>query len=206
MPKLLHIQSSPNLEGSITRTLSNEFVAAWRASHAGTEVELLDLALDPLPHWDADAIAGFLAQDGTRTPAQQQAVDLSERLIRQIEAADILVIGCPMYNMSMPTQLKGWIDYISRPGRTFRFIDRTRTEGLIAGKKAFVILSRGGDYSLPPATTFDFQEPMLRAALALLGITDVTFIRAEGQRLQEAPSYIQTARETIGALTSEGAA
>jgi FMN-dependent NADH-azoreductase len=198
--RLLHIQSSPNLENSTTRTLGCEFVEAWLAAHPATEVDLLDLARDPLPHWGPDAIAGFLAADGQRTPAQQAAVDLSERLIQQIEAADVIVIGCPMYNMSMPTQLKGWLDYVSRPGRSFRFVDRTRGQGLVLGKTAYVILSRGGDYSQPPANAADFQEPMLRAALALIGITDSIFIRAEGQRMQEAPSYIAAARQQIAAL------
>jgi FMN-dependent NADH-azoreductase len=112
----------------------------------------------------------------------------------------VLVIGCPMYNMSMPTQLKSWVDFITRAGRTFKFTGQAQSKGLIWGKKAFVILSRGGDYSQPPANSFDFQEPLLRANLGLIGITDVQFIRAEGQRLQEAPSYIETAREQIAWL------
>jgi FMN-dependent NADH-azoreductase len=200
MPRLLHIQSSPNLENSISRTLSTEFVEKWVATHAGTEVDLLDLARRPLPHWGPDAIGGFLAGEGERSTAEQAAIDLSEKLVQQIEAADILVIGCPMYNMSMPTQLKGWIVYVSRPGRTFRFTDRTRSHGMIGGKQAFVILSRGGDYSQPPFSSSDFQEPLLRTVLGLIGITDVQFVRAEGQRMQEAPSYIKIARETIDML------
>jgi FMN-dependent NADH-azoreductase len=200
MPRLLHIQSSPNLENSISRTLSTEFVEKWVAAHAGTEVELLDLARRPLPHWGPEAIGAFAANGGERSAAEQAAIDLSEKLVRQIEAADILVIGCPMYNMSMPTQLKGWIDYVSRPGRTLRFTDRTRSQGLIDGKQAFVILSRGGDYSQPPFSSSDFQEPLLRTVLGLIGITDVRFVRAEGQRMQEAPSYIKVARETIDML------
>ncbi|MBB5986700.1 FMN-dependent NADH-azoreductase [Sphingobium lignivorans] len=197
MIKLLHIQSSPNLTNSVTRILSDEFVAQWRASHPETEVETLDLALDPIPHWGPDAIGGFMAKDGERTPEGQAAVDLSEKLIRQVEDAKILVIACPMYNMSMPTQLKSWVDHLTRAGRTFRFTGQGQYKGLIWNKKAFVILSRGGDYSQPPASASDFQEPLLRANLGLIGITDVTFIRAEGQRLQEAPSYIAKARETI---------
>lgn len=200
MPKLLHIQSSPNLENSVTRTLSSEFVDGWVARHDHISVEWLDLARDPLPHWGADAINGFVKPEDQWSPGERQAVELSERLIQQLESTDMLVIGCPMYNMSMPTQLKSWIDYISRPQRSFKFIDRTHSEGLIADKKTFVILSRGGDYSRPPASSSDFQEPMLRAALALVGIRAVTFIRAEGQRMQEAPSYIETAREDIAAL------
>ncbi|HWW65811.1 MAG TPA: NAD(P)H-dependent oxidoreductase [Sphingomonadaceae bacterium] len=197
MIRLLHVQSSPNLVNSVTRGLSSEFVERWQGSHPSTEVETLDLARDPLPHWGPEAIRGFMTPEGERTPEGQAAVDLSERLIRQVEAARILVIGCPMYNMSMPTQLKSWIDHLTRAGRTFKFTGQGQYKGLIWDKKAFVILSRGGDYSQPPASASDFQEPLLRANLGLIGITDVTFIRAEGQRLQEAASYVAVARDTI---------
>ena len=197
MIKLLHVQSSPNLVNSVTRVLSDEFVAKWVGSHPETHVDTLDLALSPVPHWGPDAIKGFMSPEGERTAEGQAAVDLSEKLIRQVEDAKILVIGCPMYNMSMPTLLKSWIDYLTRAGRTFKFTGQGQYKGLIWNVKAYVILSRGGDYSQPPASAADFQEPLLRANLALIGITDVTFIRAEGQRLQEAPSYIARARETI---------
>jgi len=197
MIKLLHVQSSPNFVNSVTRTLGDEFVRTWTESHPETQVETLDLARDPVPHWGPEAIKGFMAKEGERTPEGQAAVDLSEKLIRQVEDAKILVIGCPMYNMSMPTQLKSWIDHLTRAGRTFKFTGQGQYKGLIWNKKAFVILSRGGDYSQPPANTADFQEPLLRANLGLIGIGDVTFIRAEGQRLQEAPSYVQAAREKI---------
>jgi FMN-dependent NADH-azoreductase len=197
---LLHVQSSPNITTSVTRSLSTEFVQAWAASHAETEVDLLDLAKDPLPHWGPDAISGFLTPEDKRTPAQQAAVDLSERLIQQVEAAKILVIACPMYNMSMPTQLKSWIDYLSRPGRTFKFTGQAQSKGLIWGKKAFVILSRGGDYSQAPASSSDFQEPLLRANLGLMGISDITYIRAEGQRMEDAATSVAAARKMVAWL------
>lgn len=197
MIKLLHVQSSPNLNSSVTRELSLEFIDRWKASHPATQVETLDLVRDPVPHWGPEAIKGFMTPDGERTAAGQAAVDLSDKLIRQVEDAKVLVIGCPMYNMSIPTQLKSWIDHLTRAGRTFKFTGQGRYKGLLWNKKAFVILARGGDYSHSPASAADFQEPMLRANLGLIGIGDVTFIRAEGQRLQEAPAYVAKARETI---------
>ncbi len=197
MAKLLHVQSSPNLTGSVTRALSTDFVERWKASHGEFEVELLDLARDPLPHWGPDAISGFMTPEAGRTPEQQAAVDLSEQLISQVEAATVLVIACPMYNMSIPTQLKSWIDYLTRAGRTFKFTGQGQYKGLIWNKKAFVILSRGGDYSQAPASTFDFQEPLVRANLGLIGVTDVTFIRAEGQRTEDAATGVKRARDTI---------
>jgi len=195
--KLLDVQSSPNLTNSVSRQLSREFIERWVASHPVTEIESLDLARNPVPHWGPEAIKGFMTPEGERTAAGQAAVDLSETLIRQVEEAKILVIGCPMYNMSMPTQLKSWIDHLTRAGRTFKFTGQGQYKGLLWNKKAYVILSRGGDYSQPPLNSADFQEPLLRANLGLLGIGDVTFIRAEGQRLQEAPVYVEKARETI---------
>ncbi len=159
---------------------------------------MLDLARDPLPHWGADAISGFLKPEDQWGAGERQAIAISERLIQQIESADMLVIGCPMYNMAMPTQLKSWIDYLTRAGRTFKFTGQGQYKGLLWNKKAFVILARGGDYSHPPANAADFQEPLLRANLGLIGIGDVTFIRAEGQRLKEAPAYVEKAREVIG--------
>lgn len=200
MPKLLHIQSSPNLVNSVTRTLSSEFVETWAASHPDTEIDLLDLAKDPLPHWGPDAISGFFAPEDARSPAQQAAVDISERLIQQVEAAKVLVIACPMYNMSVPTQLKSWVDYMTRAGRTFKFIGPGQSKGLIWGKKVFVVLSRGGDYSQPPANMSDFQEPLIRANLGLIGIADVSFIRAEGQRLDDAEESLASARKLIAWL------
>ncbi len=197
MIKLLHVQSSPNLVNSVSRQLSDEFVERWVSSHPQTEVETLDLVRDPVPHWGPEAIKGFMTPEGQRTAEGQAAVDLSETLIRQVEAAKVLVIGCPMYNMSIPTQLKSWIDHLTRAGRTFKFTGQGQYKGMLWNKKAFVILSRGGDYSHAPASAADFQEPLLRANLGLIGIGDVTFIRAEGQRLQEAPNYVKAARETI---------
>ena len=198
MIKLLHVQSSPNLTSSVTRELSLEFIDRWKASHPATVVETLDLVRDPVPHWGPEAIKGFMTPEHQRTPAGQAAVDLSDKLIQQVEDAKILVIGCPMYNMSIPTQLKSWIDHLTRAGRTFKFTGQGQYKGLLWNKKAFVILARGGDYSHPPANAADFQEPLLRANLGLIGIGDVTFIRAEGQRLKEAPAYVAKAREVIG--------
>jgi len=203
MPRLLHIQSSPNLGGSLTRTLSQSFVETWVASHHDTQVELLDLATDPVPHFGPDIMAARGPQEDW-TPATQAAVALSDRLCTQLEAADVLVIGSPMINLSICTQLKSWIDHVTVAGRTFEYAGPGIVRGLLFGKKAFVIEARGGDYADPPASAFDYQEPLTRALLGLLGIYDVTFIRAEGarQRPEEAGAIQRNAEKLVARLAA----
>jgi FMN-dependent NADH-azoreductase len=202
MPKLLHIQSSPNLENSVTRTLSDKFVETWTANYAGVEVDRIDLAAEPLPHFDAAAVAGLMP--GDKSPEAQSRAALSDRLINQLESADILVIGAPMINFSIPTQLKAWFDYVSIAGRTFQFAAPGIAKGLLFGKKAFVVLARGGDYTDFPANAFDHQEPLIRTLLGFIGIYDVTFIRAEGMRAkeEEVPAILANVEEVIARLAA----
>ncbi len=204
MPRLLHIQSSPNFANSVTRTLSEKFVRTWTSNHANVEVDLLDLASHPVPHFGAE-----LLEAATRAPAEQtaemrSAVALSDKLIKQLEAADIIVIASPMINFTICTQLKSWFDYVTVAGRTFQYSAPGVAKGLLFGKKAFVIEARGGDYADVPNTAFDFQEPLLRMLLMFLGIFDVSFIRAEGvrQREEEAADIIRHAEAIISRLAA----
>jgi FMN-dependent NADH-azoreductase len=182
MPKLLHIQSSPNLMSSITRTLSDKFVATWIESHENVAVDTLDLVLDPLPHFGPEALGGLFLPPDQHTPEMAEAAAISDRLITQLESADIIVIGSALINFTITTQLKSWFDYVSVPGRTFQYSAPGQSQGLLFGKKVFVIEARGGDYADPPMTAFDFQEPLLRMLLMMMGMFDVSFIRAEGAR------------------------
>ncbi len=182
MPRLLHIQSSPNLKNSVTRTLSEKFVRTWTRNHANVEVDLLDLATDPLPHFDALLMEALACVLDARTPKMRDAAARSDRLIKQLEAADIIVIAAPMINFTICTQLKAWFDHVTIAGRTFQYSAPGVSKGLLFGKKAFVIEARGGDYTDLPFNAFDFQEPLLRMLLMFLGIFDVSFIRAEGMR------------------------
>src|ERR1700722_17128311 len=118
MPRLLHIQSSPNLSNSVTRALSEKLVEAWKSNHANVGVDLLDLAASPLPHFGAASLAAAVLNPEEFTPETREAVALSDRLIRQLEAADIIVIGAPMINFTICTQLKSWFDYVTIDGRT----------------------------------------------------------------------------------------
>ncbi len=204
MPKLLHIHSSPNLENSVTRTLSDKFVQTWTANYAGVDVDVLDLALAPLPHFDAAAIAGLMPSASDKSEEAVSRAALSDRLINQLEAADIIVIGAPMINFSIPSQLKSWFDYVSIAGRTFQFAAPGISKGMLFGKKAFVVLARGGDYADFPANAFDHQEPLLKTLLGFLGIYDVSFVRAEGMRAkdEEVPAILANAEEVIARLAA----
>jgi FMN-dependent NADH-azoreductase len=185
MPKLLHVQSSPNVMESVTRRLSQQFVDTWVESHDGFEVDTVDLALDPLPHLGPNELGGLFAPPEMHTPEMAEAAALSDRLITQVEEAEVIVIGAPMINFTIPTQLKAWFDFISVAGRTFSFAAPGQAKGMLFGKKVFVINARGGDYSFAPVSAFDFQEPLLRMLLMFIGLMDVSFIRAEGVRAYE---------------------
>jgi FMN-dependent NADH-azoreductase len=204
MPRLLHIQSSPNLGNSLTRVLSNKFVQTWTSHHANVEVELLDLAVNPLPHFGPEILEAGTRPPGEWTDETRSALELSDACIKQLEAADILVIGSPMINFTICTQLKAWFDYVSIAGRTFKFAAPGVGKGLLFGKKVFVIEARGGDYADIPMNAFDFQEPLLRTLLGFLGMFDVSFIRAEGtrQRVDEAADIMQNAEAIIARLAA----
>jgi FMN-dependent NADH-azoreductase len=204
VPRLLHIQSSPNVGSSVTRVLSDKFVATWTASHANVEVDRLDLVAEPLPHQGPDWLEGLVCRPDERTPKMVAALAISDRLINQLEAADIIVIGAPMINFTLCTQLKSWVDYVTVAGRTFEYFAPGQARGRLFGKKVFVIAARGGDYSEPPMNAFDFQEPLLRLLLGFLGLYDVSFIRAEGmrQRVDQVDVITRYAESVIARLAA----
>ncbi|WP_179401667.1 FMN-dependent NADH-azoreductase [Burkholderia guangdongensis] len=176
--KLLHVDSSILGQGSVSRELSADVVATFRSRHADIEVTRLDLAVTPIGHLTAAHLAA--AQGAPVDDALKSDVAMGQVALDAFLAADIVVIGAPMYNFGVPSQLKAWIDRISIAGKTFRY-EAHGPVGLCGGKKLIVVSSRGGVYSEgSPAASFDHQETYLNAAFGFLGITDVTFIRAEG--------------------------
>ena len=204
MTRLLHIQSSPNVGSSLTRMLSNKFVETWTTSHENVEVDLLDLVADSLPHLGPDLLGAFVSAPDRYTPEMAAAMGISDRLIEQLKAADVVVIGAPMINFTICSQLKAWFDHVTVVGKTFEVLAPGQARGLMFGKKVFVIEARGGDYSDLPMNAFDFQEPLLRMLLMFIGMYDVSFIRAEGvrQRVDEIDSIVSNAESVIARVAA----
>ncbi|MBP7240909.1 NAD(P)H-dependent oxidoreductase [Amaricoccus sp.] len=176
MLNILAIDSSSAGSASVSRRLVDETVSALVAAAPGAAVVRRDLAADPVPHLTAATLAGVRGEPSSE--AELAARALSDTLIAELEAADVLVLGAPMYNFSVPTVLRSWFDHVLRAGRTFRYTE-AGPEGLLKGKRAIVIESRGGLYSAGPAQAIDFQEPYLRHLLGFMGVSDVRFVRAE---------------------------
>ncbi len=166
--KLLHIDSSALGQHSVSRELSAAIVAGWKRRHRDLEVVYRDLAGSPLPHWSPVA------------DASDPAAIAGQAVLEEFLAADVVVIGAPMYNFGIPSSLKAWIDRVMIAGKTFRYTEKG-PEGLAGGKKVIVASSRGGFYGESSAMAhFDFQEAYLRHVLGFAGITDIEFVRAEG--------------------------
>ncbi|MEP6970493.1 MAG: NAD(P)H-dependent oxidoreductase [Betaproteobacteria bacterium] len=184
--KLLHIDSSIQGAQSASRQLTRAITAQWRSHHAGTEVQYLDLAEDGPSHLSAESLGFRLPPSSDAlSDAQKRENAVSEALVRQFLAADVVVIGAPMYNFSVPSQLKSWIDRIAQAGRTFTYTDKG-PKGLAGGKTVIVALTRGGVYSTSEGgRAMEHQESYLQIVFGFLGITDVRFVRAEGMAMGE---------------------
>lgn len=178
--KLLHIDSSILGANSVSRRLSASLVRKWRAEVPGLEVVYRDLAVEPLPHLSGALLGAQAAAPETRSPEDHQDVTTSAAVLEEFLAADIVVVGAPMYNFTISSQLKAWIDRIAVAGKTFRYT-ANGPEGLAGDKKVVVVSTRGGFYgSDTPLAAIDHQEPYLRAVFGFFGITNLEYIRAEG--------------------------
>lgn len=175
MNTILVLDSTVNGEASVSKALLREAVDAL-TDDAPAHVVTRDLGREPVPHLTEATVRGVRGE--AETPDERGARALSDALIAELRAADTVVIGAPMYNFSIPTSLRAWFDHVLRAGETFRYTE-AGPEGLLAGRKVIVIESRGGLYSEGPAQAVDFQEPYLRHLLGFIGLTDVTFVRAE---------------------------
>lgn len=191
---ILQVNSSARVGGSQSTRLANGIVERLRAADSNASVTVRDLAANPHPSLDEAALQALFTDPAQRTPEQAARVALDDALIAEIQAADVVVLGVPMYNFGISTQLKNWIDAISRARVTFRYTE-TGPQGLLTGKKVYVALTRGGRYRDTPA---DSQVPYLRTVLAFLGMTDVQFFYAEG--LAMGP---QAEREGLDAAENE---
>ncbi len=177
MSTVLVVNSSASGDASVSRSLVRQAVSRLLAQDPTLRVVTRDLGASPVPHLTAETVTGVRGAEAT-TEAEAAARALSDALIAELEAADVIVIGAPMYNFGIPSTLKAWFDHVLRAGRTFRY-SAAGPEGLLKGKRAIVVESRGGLYSEGPAQAMDGQEPHLRTMLGFMGITDVAFVRAE---------------------------
>lgn len=193
--KLLHIDSSALGGHSVSRQLTADIVAELKRATPNIAIHYHDLAAQPLSHWTPVA------------DASDPAAVLGTRMLEEFLAADVVVIGAPMYNFAISSQLKAWLDRILVAGKTFRYT-ANGPEGLAGGKRVIVASSRGGFYGKDTAAAaMDFQEPYLRAAFAFIGINDVEFVRAEGVAVsdEQKAHALKSAQATIGTLVAKAA-
>lgn len=182
---LLHIDSSIMQADSVTRQLSAEVVAEWLKAHPSTTVESLDLAVNAPNHFSADALGIRGVEQDEPTDAQRHENEVSEKLVNQFLQADVVVIGAPFYNFSIPTQLKAWIDRVAQAGKTFKYTENGPV-GLAGGKTVIIALARGGVYSSSEAgQAMEHQESYLKVVFGFFGVTDVRVVRAEGVAMGE---------------------
>jgi len=192
--KLLHLDASALGQHSVSRELSAAIVNQLAEESSSLQITYRDLSSHALPHW---------------TPvmdAESDAAKLGQAVMDEFLAADIVVIGAPMYNFGIPSQLKAWIDRVVVAGKTFHYT-ATGPEGLAGGKRVIVASSRGGVYSSGPAAGLDFQENYLRAVLGFIGIDDVQFVRAEGVHIsaEHKVKAIASAHHSISTLATKAA-
>ena len=177
MTTLLQINASINDDSGQSSRLANQFVAAFHARNPGAKIVVRNVAAaDPVPHLNAERFGAFITQPGERSSEQHAVVAYSDSLINELKQADVIVLGLPMYNFGVPSQLKAYFDHIARAGVTFTYSDKGPA-GLLTGKKVYVFAARGGLYA---GTPMDTQTSYVRDFLRFLGMTDVEFVYAEG--------------------------
>ena len=179
MSRVLIIESSARQQDSVSRQLTQTFISQWQTAHPNDQITVRDLAVNPVPHLDINLLGGWMKPAEQRNDIEQASLERSNQLTDELLAADVLVMAAPMYNFAIPSTLKAWLDHVLRAGVTFKYTD-TGPQGLLSGKRAYVLTARGGIYA---GSTADHQEPYLRQVMAFIGIHDVTFIHAEGVNL-----------------------
>jgi len=202
MTNILIVDSAATGEASVTRRLTSELEAILSA-RGPVRIVHRDVGTHPIPHLTAETTPAIRGA-GADTEAARNALALSDALIAELKAADVVVIGAPMYNFGIPSTLKAWFDHVLRAGITFRYSE-AGPEGLLKGRKAIVVESRAGLYSEGPAAAMDSQEPHLRTLLGFMGLDDMTFVRVEKLAFgpEQAAASIAQAVEELRALASE---
>jgi FMN-dependent NADH-azoreductase len=199
MSQILLITSSPRVGSYSTRV--GRKLAQRLASRPGSNLTVRDLTREPLPHIDDSFAVAHNTPPDLLTTAQKSALSLSDRLLAELFAADTIIVAAAMINFGIPSSLKAYVDYVVRPGVTFRY-GNNGPEGLIKGKKAYLVVARGGSYSQGPMKAFNFQDTYLKTALGFIGITDVEVIAVEGVAFgpEVAEKAVSTALARVDAI------
>ncbi|MBV8250582.1 MAG: FMN-dependent NADH-azoreductase [Comamonas sp.] len=204
--QILHIDSAITGTNSVTRELTADIVASLKQAHPEAKVDYLDLAVNAPGHLNAQSM-GFRTGQAAATDVERQENALSEALVSQFLAADVVVVGAPFYNFTIPTQLKAWFDRIAQAGRTFKYT-ATGPVGLAGDKKVIVASARGGMYSTSDAgQAMEHQESYLKVIFGFMGLTDVSIVRAEGIGMgpDAKAAALQTAKAKIEQLEAVAA-
>lgn len=191
MKNILHIMSSPRGEVSYSIRLGRAIVSKIAEAHPGSILVERNVAQHNLPHLSSTHLESFFTPPELQTDANRAAIAQSDEAVAEVKAADIIVIGVPLYNFGVPSTLKSWIDHIVRVGQTFRY-DPDGSKGLLSNKKVYVALASGGVYSNGPMQRFDSVTPYLKNVFSFIGIPDVEVVRAEGTQI---PNLAPTALE-----------
>ena len=196
--QILQINTAARSNGANSTKLANSIATRLKNKHPQATLEVRDLAANPHPVLDEAALGALFTPADQRTPEQAARVALDDALIAQVQSADVIVLGVPMYNFGIPVQLKTWIDAIARAGVTFQYT-ANGPEGLIKGKKVYLALARGGMYRDTPN---DSQVPYLKTVLGFLGMTDVECVYAEGLAMgaEGAVQSFAKAEETLDTM------
>jgi len=194
MKTLLQIQTSLFENNGQSSKLASTFAGEWLDANPDGRLVVRDIGREPVPHLTAERFQAFLAKPADRTPEQHAVAGFSDALIEELRRADVIVLGLPMYNFGVPSSLKAYFDHIARAGVTFKYTEKGAV-GLLTGKKAYVVATRGGVYT---GTPHDFEIPFVRQFLGFVGITDVEFVFAEGLALGE-----ESANRSIAAAQAQ---
>ena len=193
MARLLQINSSLFGDNGNSSQLTREFVQRWKNQNPNGEITLHDLAKEEVPHLDAARVQALFSPAESRTPEQQAVVDYSDKLIAEIQAADVIVLGVPLYNFGVPSTLKAYFDHLARAGVTFRYTENGPI-GLLDNKPVYIIATRGGVHKGQPSDT---QSQFLTNFLGFLGLKDVHFIYAEGLNMGQKDQAFAHAKTEI---------
>ncbi|MFA7386146.1 MAG: NAD(P)H-dependent oxidoreductase [Thiohalobacteraceae bacterium] len=196
--RVLRVDASARRDGSISRRLTDQLIAGFQERGSRIDVTQRDLATTDLPYLDADWIAANFTPPEQRNSAQRATLLLSDQLVQELVEADLLVIGVPLYNFSIPAKLKAWVDLVARAGLTFRYTD-AGPQGLLKGKRAFLLLASGG---VRADSAADFATAYLRHVLGFLGISEVTLIAADGL-MQRGEAALESAHQRIEAEAAQ---